>query len=67
MKSKDQHFYLKELAGRECQCGKAKKPRMSFCYLCYKTLPGHMQKELYQRVGNGYEEAYDEALQHLTT
>jgi len=63
---KDFRFYASELKSDECQCGRTKKPKMSFCYICYKSLPADMQKALYQRIGDGYEEAYDEAVVYLT-
>jgi hypothetical protein len=60
-------FYLREFISEECQCGKYKKSQMSFCYPCYKSLPRDLQRNLYNRLGNGYEEAYDEALTYLTS
>ena len=57
----DFKFYLQELNSEECRCGSWKKKRMSFCYICYRKLPKDTQKELYQRMGVGYEEAYDDA------
>jgi hypothetical protein len=51
MAIKDFKFYATELKSEECFCGKTKKPRMSFCYRCYKSLPGDMQKDLYQPLG----------------
>lgn len=62
---KDFRFYAKELKSEECQCGRQKKSRMSFCYSCYKSLPVNIQKRLYYPLGNGYEEAYEEAVQWL--
>lgn len=58
----DSVFMLKELKGNECPCGNHKKAGMSFCYNCYRNLPDDIQKDLYQRFGNGYEEAYDFAV-----
>lgn len=58
-------FYLEMLASEECLCGRPKKPRNTFCYLCYKALPADMQKDLYLRLGEGYEQAVDEACKHL--
>jgi len=57
----DSIFLLKELKGEECACGNYKKSGMSFCFNCYKNLPDDIQKDLYLRFGNGYEEAYEEA------
>jgi len=61
----DQAFYIQSLASNECLCGRPKKPRNTFCYQCYQALPAEMQKALYLRLGDGYEEAVDEACQHL--
>jgi hypothetical protein len=58
-------FYLNQLKSNECFCGGTKKPKMSFCYPCYKSLPNEMQRALYQRLGDGYEDAYEEACQFL--
>ena len=59
-------FYARELVSEECQCGRTKKRGMSFCYTCWKLLPRDIQRALYARIGNGYEEAYEEAVQCLT-
>lgn len=66
MEAKDRKFYYDELMGEGCQCGRAKRKKMSLCYKCYKSLPRHMQQDLYQLLGQGYEEAYDEAVKWLT-
>jgi hypothetical protein len=63
----DTKFYIKELMSDECQCGRLKQHRRSFCYKCYTSLPKHMQRDLYQRMGDGYEEAYDEAVHWLNS
>lgn len=65
MADKDIKFYVEELGSEECFCGKKKGRGNSFCYSCYKSLPGHMQRDLYQRLYNGYEEAYDAAVEWL--
>lgn len=48
-----------------CQCGKPKVAHQSFCRACYYSLPRTMQHALYNRFGEGYEEAYEQACQHL--
>ena len=60
-KERDTKWYLKEFKSNECACGRSKKPRFSFCYQCYIELPDDMQKALYRKFMNGYEEAYDDA------
>jgi len=64
--NKDTKWYLTELRGEECFCGRKKKSGYSFCFRCYKSLPRHMQQDLYCVVGDGYEEAYDAAVEWLT-
>ena len=66
LKIADPGFYANELDGKECQCGRTKKSRMSFCYTCYKSLPRDIQRALYALIGSGYEEAYEEAVACLT-
>ena len=66
MPDKDTQFYLEELKSEECFCGKTKKSGMSFCYKCYSSLSKDMQRDLYQRIGDGYGEAYDKAVEWLT-
>jgi hypothetical protein len=53
---------IKELGSDICAaCSGSKKPRQSFCYSCYKSLPATMQQSLWARFGSGYEENYHEA------
>ena len=61
----DRQYYMDELMSNECQCGRHKKPRFSFCYQCYKSLLWAMQQDLYAGIGGGYEEAYDKAVKFL--
>jgi hypothetical protein len=61
----DIKFYLQELNSEECACGAWKKPKLSFCFACYHALPKDMQRDLYSRLGDGYENAYDEAISWL--
>ena len=61
------NFYLNQFLSDECQCGRSKRPRHSFCFKCYKQLPDDMQKALWRRFHCGYEEAYEEAVKYLTT
>lgn len=63
---KSTDFYLYELRSDMCCCEGQKKPGRSFCYDCYKKLPPDMQRALYQRIRDGYEEAYDAAVKWLT-
>ena len=59
--------YLNSLFSNECAgCGGKKSPKKSFCYSCYKKLPHDLQVDLYMRMGDGYEEAYDAGVKWLT-
>lgn len=46
-------------------CGGNKSPSQTFCYRDYRRLPKVMQQALYNRLGNGYEQAVREAMRHL--
>ncbi len=63
--AKDLKFYREELFSDECFCGETKKPRTALCGKCYYRLPASMRKNLYLQVGNGYEDAYEEAVAWL--
>lgn len=58
-------FYAGELKSEECQCRKTKQRGRSLCYHCYQALPDDMKKDLYQKLGDGYEKAYDDAVSWL--
>ncbi|MEO1619300.1 MAG: hypothetical protein AAFV88_25930, partial [Planctomycetota bacterium] len=54
---------IKSLAGTSCDgCDGTKPARRSFCRRCFYSLPKALQRRLYQRIGQGYESAYAEAL-----
>ena len=54
-----------ELRGTQCQCGSVKKTRPTFCAACYRRLPRGERQALYRRIGEGYEEAYVQAIARL--
>ena len=56
---KAKSWYYHELISNQCACGEPKKPRQSFCYKDYISLPNEIQRALYKP--RGYEEAYEEA------
>lgn len=62
---KDRIDLLHELKSGQCPCGNRKRPRETFCSSCYFALPRVMRQELYNRVGEGYEEAYKQASDYL--
>ena len=63
MKNWMEYFY--DLQGKECQCGKPKQPKKSFCPSCYKKLPLNLQSDIYKRIGEGYQEAFDASVEYL--
>lgn len=56
---------VEALNRRKCQCGAVKQPKLTFCERCFARLPREVKDALYQRVGKGYEEAWNHALKHL--
>lgn len=46
-------------------CGGKKKPRNTLCGGCYFILAPSQRAALYHRVGEGYEEAFADAMKHL--
>lgn len=61
----DLKFYTSVLKSEECQCGRNKKRGMALCYNCFKELPNDMQRNLYNRLNSGFQEAYEEAVKYL--
>lgn len=61
----DQQALLAELGGIRCRCGRSKRPRATFCLDCYWSLPALLRRALYRGIGEGYEEAYAAAVEHL--
>jgi hypothetical protein len=52
---------IRELHSDMCPCGERKVKKTAFCAGCWKLLPPHMQKSLYQKLGQGFERAYEQA------
>lgn len=59
---KDVRFYVRELQSEECQCLRRKLAGHSLCWMCYHRLPAELRGRLYRRIGDGYEQAYEEAV-----
>lgn len=57
---------VQELAGKTCHCGKPKQRGHTFCRFCYFRLPPQLGQALYKRLGYGYREAYEAAVDYLT-
>jgi hypothetical protein len=60
------HRGLVALVVTICRCNRRKQKRMSFCPACYHRLPLEMKQRLFLRAGQGYEEAYDAAVEYLS-
>jgi hypothetical protein len=63
------HMTLKEIwaqfTGTICLCGRKKIEKQSFCRVCYHTLDPQKRYALYNRFGEGYEEAFEVAIAEL--
>jgi hypothetical protein len=53
---------IAELRGSTCPCGEAKEPWHTFCRRCYYKLSPAQRKALYKKIGDGYEDAYADAM-----
>lgn len=59
-------YYLDHLISDVCPaCGREKRRKRSLCLFCYGRLPGDLKDALYARIGQGYEVAFDLALEEL--
>lgn len=65
MKAPTMKQALTDLRGKLCPCGGQKTSRQTFCRGDYFRLPVGMREALYDRAGQGYEEAYGRALEFL--
>lgn len=54
-----------ELEGEKCRCGAKKVSMQTFCGKCYRSLSPEKRRALYNRIGQGYEEAYADAVNFL--
>lgn len=63
--SPDQRTY-REFESEQCPvCNGKKRKRTGFCSRCYFSLPKDLRDALWQRFGNGYELAHEEAREWL--
>lgn len=46
-------------------CGNEKRQHHSFCHRCFFFLPRNLKYDLYRRFGDGYEQAFRDALDWL--
>ena len=63
---RDRRRMMSELRGQRCRCGSRKKNGHTFCFRCYRRLPPGNRQALYYPFGEGYEEAYAEAVELLS-
>lgn len=56
---------VKELRGIVCRCGAPKRTKETFCGKCYYALPLAKRRALYNHLGEGYREAYEDAIKTL--
>jgi hypothetical protein len=56
---------VKELVSETCRCSSPRKQHQTFCQACYFRLSPAAQKALYARLGKGYREAYEAAVEFL--
>ena len=58
--------YVESLGSFTCPfCKGSKKDGHTFCNSCYWKLPKVHQVAIYRRLGDGYEEAVDDAIEYL--
>ena len=62
---KEKLFYTETLKSEECQCERRKQPGRAVCFKCWQRLPQDLQRALYKHIGNGFEQAYEEAYRFL--
>lgn len=64
--TRHQRQLLQSIQGDTCPaCGKFKDSGKTVCRRCYFDLPSALRNALYDRIGKGYEEAFENAMSHL--
>lgn len=59
-------WLIESLRSTDCPaCGCKKQEWKSFCYPCYRRLPSKLKDDLYDGVGEGYEEAHAASMNHF--
>lgn len=54
-----------DLQSITCICGRSKRSGESLCRTCYYALPQKIRMRLYDRIGEGYAEAFEAAENYL--
>jgi len=64
---KDLRFYHDVKRSDGCWCEAYKAPGLPFCFHCWKRLPDDLKADFAgAKIGHGFEEAYDAAVQWLS-
>jgi Holliday junction resolvase RusA-like endonuclease len=58
-------YYAEYLESRKCQCGETKITGRALCTFCTKKVPVHLTQGLWKELGDGFEEAFEEACRWL--
>ncbi len=64
-RTRSRTYYIKVLKSPSCACGKYKDEKRAFCYRCWELLPGYLKLCLKRRIGDGFEEGYEDCRQFL--
>ncbi len=57
---------ISRLADPRCRCGGEKRRKEALCGGCYYALPTWLRRDMYRRLGQGFELAYATAVLWLT-
>jgi hypothetical protein len=63
----DIKFYRDVYWSEECQCGKWKQKRYSFCFNCWAKLPDELKGDLHFTDWGTYGAGYERAIKWLTS
>lgn len=66
VKEEGRRFYIQTLTSNGCRCGRTKQRGRALCAICFFKLPNDIKTSLYKPLGEGFEEAYEEALSFLS-
>jgi hypothetical protein len=57
--------YIFKINSSQCQCGKRKTPKMSFCPNCFYRLPQEMKSKIHKHPWKEFCDTYDAAVEYL--
>lgn len=58
-------YYAEYLKGRSCQCGEQKITGRALCTFCDRKIPVWIKQGLYKDLGEGFEQAFEDACRWL--